>query len=93
MGILPIPAAMFFSDFSSDLLVYSVFHDSECIGSYKGLSNSDESGNYIGFLVSDNPEISVNDILRTPDGLESFTAKKISYDRYNRKAELMKVYY
>lgn len=93
MGTLPIPATLFFSDFSSDLLKYSVYRNSKLIGTYNGLINTDEDGNYIGFLVSDNPQICINDILQTSDGLEYFVVKQIGYDRYNGKAELMKTYF
>ena len=93
MATLPIPASIFFSDFSSDLLSYSIYHNSEYIGSYKGLLNTDELGDYIGFLVSDNPKICIHDVLKTPDELETFIAKQITYDHYNGKAELMKIYF
>ena len=93
MGTLPIPAEMFFSDFDSEILEYSVYHNSSLVATYKGLSNSDENGNYIGFLMSDNPQISVGDELKTTDGLDSYLVNDIEYDRYCGKAELMKAYY
>ena len=93
MGHLPIPAAMFFDDFASEVLEYSIFADGKVIGTYRGMSNSDEDGNYIGFLMSDHPQISVGNIISTTDELESFTIQQISYDRYNGKAELLKAYY
>lgn len=93
MGLLPVPAAIFFDDFASEVLEYNVLDNNKMIGTYRGLSNSDESGNYIGFLMSDCPQISVGSIINTTDGLESFTIHQISYDRYNGKAELLKAYY
>lgn len=93
MGVLPIPAKMFFHDFANDVLDYNVLVDNIITGTYHGLSNSDEDGNYIGFLMSDQPKMSVGNIICTTDGLESFTIRKISYDRYNGKAELFKAYY
>lgn len=93
MGVLPVPAKMFFRDFSNDVLDYNVLADNVITGTYRGLSNSDEDGNYIGFLMSDQPKISVGNIICTTDGLENFTIREISYDRYNGKAELFKAYY
>lgn len=93
MGEMPIPAETFFHDFSSDVLDYNVLNDTAIVGTYRGLSNSDENGNYIGFLMSEQPHISAGNILCTIDGLERFTVRRISYDRYNGKAELFKAYY
>lgn len=93
MGELPIPAKMFFHDFAKEVLDYNVLVDNTITGTYHGLSNSDEEGNYIGFLMSDQPKISIGNIICTADNLEKFTIRKISYDRYNGKAELFKAYY
>lgn len=92
MGSLPIPATMFFADFSFDLLDYNVLSTSTVVGTYRGLSNSDEHGDYIGFLVNDQPQISVGDRISTTDGLECYTVKKIEFDRYNGKPDLLKAY-
>lgn len=93
MGFLPIPAAMLFKDFSFEVLEYTVLDGNITVGTYCGLYGSDENGRHISFLMSDQPQISVGNTLRTSDGLESFTIRKISYDRYNGKAELLKAYY
>lgn len=93
MGTLPIPAAIFFDDFASDVLEYNVLDQDTLVGTYHGLPNSDENGNYIGFLVSDQPKIIVGNTLRTVDGLDSYDVLQISYDRYEGKPELLKAYY
>jgi len=62
------------------------------IGTYRGLTNSDERGRLIHFLMTENPNITIGNILRTADGLESFTVRKVEYDRYNGKPELLKAY-
>ncbi len=93
MGSLPIPAAMFFDDFASETLKYNVLDNDTVIGTYTGLPNSDEGGTYIGFLVSDQPNISSGNILCSADGIEKFHIHQISYDRYNGKPELLKAYY
>lgn len=93
MAQLPVPASVFFNDFSSDVLKYNVLDNDTLVGTYDGLSNSDEYGNYIGFLMSDNPKISIGSTICTVDGLESFKVSKILYDRYNGEAELFKAYY
>ena len=92
MSSLPIPAAMFFSDFASSLLDYNVLSGGAVTGTYRGLSNSDEHGDYVGFLMDDQPQISAGDKLRTTDGLECHTVRKIEVDRYNGKPDLFKAY-
>ena len=59
MGQLPIPADIYFQDFSFDVLEYRVSDGESVVGTYRGLSNTDEIGDYIGFLVKDQPQISV----------------------------------
>lgn len=93
MGHLPVPASMFFDDFYDDVLEYQVLENGKVIGTYSGLSNSDEDGDYSGFLVEDDPKINVGNILQTSDMLESYLIQRISYDRYNGKPELFKAYY
>ncbi len=93
MGDLPVPAAMFFDDFASGILEYNVLDDDVLIATYHGMANSDEDGDYIGFLMSDQPKISAGNTIKTSDGLETFKIIQISYDRYNGKAELLKAYY
>ncbi len=93
MGHLPIPAVQLFKDFTSEILEYNVLDRNSITGTYRGLPGDDEEGTYIGFLMKDQPQISVSNTLCTADGLESFTVCHISYDRYNGKAELLKAYY
>lgn len=93
MGHLPIPAAMFFDDFASEVLEYNVIDNGNDVGTYRGMSNSDGDGDYIGFLVNDQPHVSVGNTITTSDGLEMFKIVQISYDRYNGKPELLKAYY
>ena len=93
MGHLPIPADMYFQDFAFDVLEYSVSDGGSVVGTYRGLSNTDETGDYIGFLVKDQPQISVGSTLSTIDGLEKYQVRQIAYDRYNGQPELLKAYY
>lgn len=93
MGHLPIPASMLFSDFSFDVLEYNIIDNKNIVATYRGLSDSDEDGNYIGFIASEQPQISVGNTISTIDGIESFKVIKIAYDRYNGKPELLKAYY
>ena len=53
MGHLPIPADMYFQDFAFDVLEYRVSDGGSVVGTYRGLSNTDETGDYIGFSVKD----------------------------------------
>lgn len=93
MSVLPVPASVFFNDFAFDLVNYNIQSDDEIIGSYKGLSNSDEDGNYIGFLISDNPDVSIGNTICTTDNSKKYQVKNISADTYNDKPELLKAYY
>ena len=92
MSSIPIPGKLYFSDFADDVLEYEVYDKDKLVGTYRGLTNSDEGGQLIHFLISEKPDISVGNILRTKDGLESFSVRRIEYDRYNGKPELMKAY-
>lgn len=93
MGHLPIPAIMFFKDFASEVFDYNVLDNGIITNTYRGMQNSDEDGNYIGFLMSDKPQIFIGNTICTTDGLESFNIRQISYDRYNGNPELLKAYY
>lgn len=93
MGILFFSASQLFKDFQSEVLEYNILDNGSIIGSCRGLYGDDEGGQYIGFLMSDQPKIAVGNTICTTDNLESFTIRHISYDRYNGKAELLKAYY
>lgn len=93
MGTLPIPASMLFNDFSFEVLEYNVLDGETIIGTYRGLPGEDEDGRHVDFLMSENPQIAVGNTLQTTDGLESFKVKKIAYDRFEGKAELLKACY
>ena len=43
--------------------------------------------------MKDHPQISIGNTIATVDGLETFEVRRISYDRYNGKPELLKAYY
>lgn len=93
MATLPVPAKMFFDDFSFDILDYTIKDGNTIIGTYRGLSNADEFGDYICFLQSDSPNISEGNIICTGSTHESFIVIKIAYDFYDGKPELVKAYY
>lgn len=93
MAILPVPASVFFSDFAFDLVNYNIQSGDTIIGSFKGLSNSDEDGNYIGFLISDNPNISIGNTICASDNSKKYQVTDIAIDTYNDKPELLKAYY
>lgn len=89
MGILPIPAKVFFDDFSFDALEYVITRNSSIIGTFSGLINKDEDGNYIGFLSDCN--IQSGDILSS--GNKTYIISNIDFDYYNNKPEMLKAYY
>ena len=93
MGCLPIPVDMYFEDFAMDVLEYNVLNNNNVTATYQALSNIDEDGPYIGFKMSDQPQISVGNTLCTTDGLEKYQIIKVSYDLYEGKPELLKAYY
>ncbi|WP_338754240.1 hypothetical protein [Bacillus sp. FJAT-52991] len=90
MASLPIPAKIYFNDFSFDLVTYSIKRNSEVIASAQGLSNKDEDGTHIGFLID--TDIKVGDVLISPYN-ESFVVSRIGYDTYNGNPEMIKAYY
>lgn len=93
MGHMPISADMLFKDFAMEVLEYNVLDNNSVAGTYQGIPGDDEHGVYIGFRMSDQPQISAGNTLRTSDGLESYQITKVSYDRYEGKPELFKAYY
>lgn len=93
MGHIPISADMLFKDFAMEVLEYDVLDSNSVAGTYQGIPGDDENGKYIGFRMSDQPQISAGNTLRTADGLESYHITNVSYDRYNGNPELLKAYY
>ena len=93
MGYMPISADMLFKDFAMDVLEYNVLNNNSVAGTYQGIPAKDEDGNYIGFRMADQPQISVGNTLCTIDGLEEYQIIKVSYDRYKGNPELLKAYY
>jgi hypothetical protein len=89
MGTLPIPVDMFFSDFAFDLTEYSVRRDGSIMATYKGLTNSDESGQYIAFKMD--CDIEFGDILIR--GTRCFVVKMIDHDNYDGEPAMLKAYY
>ena len=91
MGTLPIPASLLFEDFDDEILEYEVLNSNAVIGTYRGLP--DKEHKLIHFLLSDNPQISIGNTVRTSDGLESFQITEISYERYEGKPEILNAHY
>lgn len=89
MASLPIPAKIYFSDFSFDLIDYEVNRNLNEIGNFKGLKSKDENGRYIGFLID--ADIQINDVLKAMN--ETFIIRNVSYDHYNGIPEMIKAYY
>lgn len=89
MSLLPIPAKMYFDDFSFELLEYSLIRNSETISNLNGLIDSDEDGKHIKFLIG--PDIKINDVLSS--GNKSYTISSISFDTFNGSAEIIKAYF
>lgn len=93
MGHMPISADMLFRNFAIEVLEYNVLNNNFLTGTYQGLPGDDEDGQYICFRMSDQPQISVGNTLRTIDELENHQITNISYDRYEGKPEILKAYY
>lgn len=89
MGILLIPAKMYFDDFAMELISYSVKRNSEIIGNFNGLDSKEHDGKYIAFLTD--ASIQTGDVLT---GLnKTYIVKHVEYDYYNGVAEMIKAYY
>ena len=93
MSALPVPASVYFDDFAFDVKEYDVLANGQKIGSYRGLKNSENGKPYIHFLLSENPQITVGNILRDVSGLSDYMVVAIGQDEYNGKPELIKAYF
>lgn len=93
MSWLPLPAKMFFDDFSDDVKEYILENENIVSGKLRGLENEDESGKYIGFLVEDKPNISVGTVIRFENQSKLFKVTKVLYDSFNGNDELLKAYF
>lgn len=89
MGILPIPAKMYFDDFSFDLINYSLIRNSQTITNLNGMIDSDEDGKHIKFLIGS--DIKINDVLSS--GNKSYIVSSIDFDTFNGNVEIIKAYY
>lgn len=89
MSELPIPAKIFFADFSLSLFPCKISRMGKIVGTLQGLTNEDEDGAHVAFLYP--ADIRRGDILYG-DG-ENYIVKKIRIDTYKRQPELVKAYY
>ncbi len=89
MGTLLIPARIYFDDFSFDTLEYIATRNSSTVGTFAGLIDKDENGNYIGFLSE--CSIQSGDILTS--GNKTYIVSNVDFDYYNNKPEMLKAYY
>lgn len=89
MASLPIPAKKYFNDFSFDLVNYTVNRDSKVIGIFNGLTNTDENGQHISFLMD--ATINVGDVLTSTN--KSYVIKSVEYDTYQGNPDLIKAYF
>lgn len=89
MAELPVPAEIFFNDFSFSLENYDIKRAGSIIGTVQGLSNDDEDGPHIAFLFGAN--ILAGDELINQH--ESITVKKVKIDTFHGKPELLKALY
>lgn len=89
MASLPVPAEVLFRDFSFDLHDYTIERDLTVIGTSKGLSDKDEEGQYIGFLVA--TDIREGDTLILSS--HRYNVRFVLTDNYNGGPSLLKAYY
>lgn len=89
MSQIPVPADIYFQDFSFDLEEFTVKRGSVIVGSYKGLTNSDRTGKYVSFPIS--ADIRIGDLLCS--SCNNHSVKSIDYGTYNGNRELINAYY
>lgn len=89
MSVLPVPAEMYFSDFDFDLVKYDVVRDGTHIATTKGLTNSDEMGNFISFPID--VDLQVGDVLQTKR--QRLIVKSIDYGIYEGEEQIINAYY
>ena len=88
MADLPVPAEVFFSDFSFDLVEYQIERSGEIISSAKGLLNKDEDGRHIAFMYG--TDVRVGDVLLCNKPIK---VKNVCVDTFEGNPELLKAYF
>ncbi len=89
MAFLPVPASQYFSDFSFDLVEYTIIRGNESLGTAKGLTNTDGSGQYVSFLIG--IDLRVGDVLQ--NGSTRLEVTRLSLDSYNGEDQMVNAYY
>lgn len=89
MGILPVPAKVFFFDFSFNLVEYQIKRNNQVVSVSKGLKNKSHGKHYVSFLID--TDVKVGDILESDD--ETFFVSEILYDAYNGEKQIINAVY
>jgi len=89
LASLPVSAKTYFKDFAFDLVNYDIERNSNIIATLQGLSNKDEGGKHIAFLLP--CDIQIGDVLIHEKS--RLLVKNIEVDTYNGRPELLKAYY
>lgn len=89
MAELPVPASVYFKDFSLGIVKYEVSRENSHIAAIEGLPNEEYGEKYIHFPHGN--DIAVGDILTT--GNTEYAVRKISIDTYQGTPELLKAVY
>jgi len=88
MGVLPVPAKQYFSDFAFDLVDYAIVRKGKQVATVKGLSNSDHGQQFVSFLYG--IDVRIGDRLQT-DNSAAFVSR-VDYDTYNGQKQLINAY-
>ena len=89
MAFLPVPASQYFSDFSFDLVEYKIIRGNESLGTARGLTNTDDRGQYVSFLIG--IDLRVGDVLQ--DDSTCLEVIDLSFDSYNGEDQMVNAYY
>jgi hypothetical protein len=89
MANLPVSGEIYFQDFSFDLLAYTLTREGKIITVLKGLTNDDEDGRHIAFLIG--TDLFPGDILEQNN--KHYMVKSVDIDTFDGHPEIIKAYY
>ena len=89
MAELPVPAKVFFHDFSMDVSDYSVSRFGSPVGAFPGMPNEEGRRRYIAFLYG--CDVRAGDLLVC--GEDEYHVTKVETDTYRGEPSMVKAFY
>ena len=89
MADLPVPAKIFFRDFSMDVSDYSVSRRGSPVGVFPGMPNTESGKDYIAFLYG--CDVRAGDLLTR--GEDVYSVIEVETDTYRGEPSMVKAFY